>query len=51
MLENVDELLLCRPYIGICALVVGRVDSSPFQVECEDPKNHDFLVAFRSHGS
>ena len=24
MLENVDEFLLCRPYVGIWALVVGR---------------------------
>ena len=24
MLKNVDELLLCRPYLRILALVVGR---------------------------
>ena len=26
MLENVDEFLLCRPYVGIWALVVRRLD-------------------------
>ena len=25
MLENIDEFLPCRPYVGIWALVVGRV--------------------------
>ena len=24
--SNVDEFLLCRPYVGIWALVVGRLD-------------------------
>ena len=27
MFENVDELLLCRPYVSIWALVVGRIYS------------------------
>ena len=26
MLENVDEFLLCIPYVGIWALVVSRVE-------------------------
>ena len=26
MFENVDELSLCRPYVGIWALVVGRLN-------------------------
>ena len=26
MFKNVDNLLLCKPYVGICALVVGRVN-------------------------
>ena len=30
MFGNVDELLICRPYIGIRALVVGRVLSLNF---------------------
>ena len=25
MFENVDEFLLCRPYVGILSLVVGRL--------------------------
>ena len=25
MFENVDEFLLCRPYVGILELVVGRL--------------------------
>ena len=28
MLENVDEFLLCRPYVGIWSLVVDRVESA-----------------------
>ena len=24
--QNVDEFLLCRPYVGIWAFVVGRID-------------------------
>ena len=25
MFENIDEFLLCRPYVGIWELVVGRI--------------------------
>ena len=27
MFENVDEFLLCSSYVGILALVLGRLDS------------------------
>ena len=41
MIENVDELLLCKPYIDIWALVVGRFLT--MQTRCSQKKMSQVL--------